>query len=107
MPQLFRNVFMTSDDVVNHTLEYKENGRYIPGYARNMVVHYANDDLAMPASKVSNLKNMTVSRRLGIKGRSLCLKINWLGMFTKWTAMALIVVGETKGPYLFSKKCSR
>lgn len=68
MPQLFRNVFMVAADVVNHTLEYKEKGRYIPDSARNVVVYYANDDLAMPASKVANLKNMTVSRRLGMTG---------------------------------------
>lgn len=68
MPQLFRNVFMVAADVVNHTLEHKEKGRYIPDSARNVVVYYANDDLAMPASKVANLKNMTVSRRLGMTG---------------------------------------
>lgn len=68
MPQLFRNVFMVAADVVNHTLEYKEKGGYIPDSARNVVVYYANDDLAMPASKLANLKNMTVSRRLGMTG---------------------------------------
>jgi esterase/lipase superfamily enzyme len=68
MAQIFRNVFMIAADVVNHTLEHKENGRYIPDSARNVVVYYANDDLAMPASKIANLKNMTVSRRLGMTG---------------------------------------
>ena len=32
------------------------------------MVYYANDDLAMPASKVANLRNRTVSRRLGMTG---------------------------------------
>ena len=68
MPQLFRNVFMVAADVVNHTLEYKEKGCYIPDSARNVVVYYANDDLAMPASKIANLKSWTVSRRLGMTG---------------------------------------
>ncbi|MEH6453920.1 MAG: alpha/beta hydrolase [Psychromonas sp.] len=68
MPQLFRNVFMVAADVVNHTLEFKEKGCYIPDSARNVVVYYANDDLAMPASKIANLKNMTASRRLGMTG---------------------------------------
>ncbi len=68
MPKLFRNVFMVAADVVNQTLERKEKGRYIPHSARNVVVYYANDDLAMPASKIANLKNMTVSRRLGMTG---------------------------------------
>ncbi len=68
MPQLFRNVFMVAPDVVNHALEREESGQYIPDSARNVVVYYANDDLAMPASKVANLKNLTVSRRLGMTG---------------------------------------
>ena len=68
MPQIFRNIFMVAPDVVNHTLERKEKGRYITDAARNVVVYYANDDFAMPASKIANLKNMTVSRRLGMTG---------------------------------------
>jgi esterase/lipase superfamily enzyme len=68
MPQLFRNVFMVAPDVVNHTLEFSHRGRYIPDSARNVVVYFANDDLAMPASKIANLKNRTVSRRLGMTG---------------------------------------
>ena len=68
MPQLFRNVFMVAADVINHTLEAEEEGQYIPASGRNLVVYYANDDLAMPASKVANLKNRTVSRRLGMTG---------------------------------------
>lgn len=68
MPQLFRNVFMVAPDVVNHTLEYQNNGHYISHSARNVVVYYANDDLAMPASKIANFKNMTTSRRLGMTG---------------------------------------
>jgi esterase/lipase superfamily enzyme len=68
MPQIFRNVFMVAADVVNHTLEYDKKGRFIPDSARNVVVYYANDDLVMPASKLANLKNMTVSRRLVMTG---------------------------------------
>ena len=68
MPQLFRNAFLVAADVVNHTLESGEEGRFIADAARNVVVYYANDDLAMPASKIANLKNRTVSRRLGMTG---------------------------------------
>jgi esterase/lipase superfamily enzyme len=68
MPQLFRNVFMVAADVVNHTLESGEDGEFIPLSARNVVVYFANDDLAMPASKLANLRNRTVSRRLGMTG---------------------------------------
>ncbi|GAW87843.1 conserved hypothetical protein [Bathymodiolus platifrons methanotrophic gill symbiont] len=68
MPQLFRNVFMVAADVVNHTLERGRSGEYISYSARNVLVYYANDDLAMPASKLVNLKNRTLSRRLGMTG---------------------------------------
>ncbi len=68
MPQIFRNIFMAAADVVNHTLEPGQEGEHIPHAARNVVVYYANDDLAMPASKMANLKNITASRRLGMTG---------------------------------------
>jgi esterase/lipase superfamily enzyme len=68
MPLIFRNIFMAAPDVVNETLENDQEGRYIPQASRNVVVYYAADDLAMPASKVANLKNRVVSRRLGMTG---------------------------------------
>ena len=68
VPQLFRNVFLVAADLVNHTLERDREGQFIPDSARNVVVYYANDDLAMPASKLANLKSGTVSRRLGMTG---------------------------------------
>lgn len=68
VPQFFRNTFMVAADVVNHTLEDGEDGQWITAASRNVVVYYANDDLAMPASKLANLKNRTVSRRLGMTG---------------------------------------
>ena len=68
VPQLFRNVFMAAADVVNQTLERTQKGACIVNSARNVLVYYANDDLAMPASKLANLKNLTVSRRLGMTG---------------------------------------
>ena len=68
MPQLFRNIFMLAADVENETLEKDQEGRFIVDAARNVVVYFANDDLAMPASKLANLKNKTVSRRMGMTG---------------------------------------
>ena len=68
IPQLFRNIFMVAPDVVNNCLEPHESGSLIPKAGRNVVVYYANDDLAMPASKLSNLKNKVVSCRLGMTG---------------------------------------
>ncbi|WP_026376647.1 alpha/beta hydrolase [Aestuariibacter salexigens] len=68
VPQLFRNIFMVGADVVNHTLETGQTGEHIADATRNLVVYFANDDLAMPASKVANIKQKTLSRRLGMTG---------------------------------------
>lgn len=68
MPLIFRNIFMAAPDLVNETLENNQEGKYIPQASRNVVVYYAADDLAMPASKIANLKNRVVSRRLGMTG---------------------------------------
>ena len=53
LPALFRNVFMVAADVTNETLEFGESGYAITQTARNVLVYYANDDLAMSASKVA------------------------------------------------------
>jgi esterase/lipase superfamily enzyme len=66
MPLLFRNVFMVAADIENHSLE--QDGRHILDSAKNVLVFYASDDLAMSASKVANLKHATASRRLGMTG---------------------------------------
>ena len=68
IPQIFRNIFLVAADLVNHTFEPNEEGQIIAHSARNVVVYYANDDLAMSASKVANLKSGTMSRRLGMTG---------------------------------------
>lgn len=68
MPQLFRNIFMVAADVVNGTLAQGEQGELITHAARNVVVYYANDDLALAASKVANLKNKITACRLGMTG---------------------------------------
>ncbi|MBW2644609.1 MAG: alpha/beta hydrolase [Deltaproteobacteria bacterium] len=68
VPMLFRNIFMMAADVVNETLEKGKAGEHIPLSARNVVSYYASDDMAMPASKITNLKNKIVSRRLGMTG---------------------------------------
>lgn len=68
VPLLFRNVFMVAADVVNHCLEPGRSGALLPRVTRNLVVYFANDDLAMPASKVANLKNRQLSKRLGMTG---------------------------------------
>lgn len=68
VPKFFRNVFMAAPDVVNETLEFGQPGELIAQSARNVVVYFAADDLALRASKASNLKNRVASRRLGHSG---------------------------------------
>ena len=65
---VFRNIFMVAADVVNESLEKGNSGQYVPSACRNLTVYYASDDFALRSSKVSNLKNKIVSRRLGHTG---------------------------------------
>ncbi len=67
-PLLFRNTFLVAADIVNESLERGRMGEFIASASRNLVVYYASDDLALRASKVSNLKNRVASRRLGHTG---------------------------------------
>lgn len=68
VPLLFRNVFLMAADIVNEFLQRDQGGRHICDSARNVSVYFATDDLALRASKVSNLKNKVASRRLGHTG---------------------------------------
>jgi esterase/lipase superfamily enzyme len=68
VPLLFRNSFLMAADIVNESLEEPHAGRLMSQASRNVVVYFASDDLALRASKVSNLKNKVASRRLGHTG---------------------------------------
>ena len=68
VPLLFKNTFMVAADIVNESLESGRSGRHISQSSRNVSVYYASDDLALRASKISNLKNKVASRRLGHTG---------------------------------------
>ena len=68
LPLLFRNTFLIAADILNESLHKGEAGEPISHASRNVVVYYASDDLALRASKVSNLKNAEASRRLGHTG---------------------------------------
>ncbi|UCD10510.1 MAG: alpha/beta hydrolase [Nitrospinaceae bacterium] len=68
VPMLFRNTFLVAADIVNEFLEPGNSGELISHASRNVVVYFASDDLALRASKVSNLKNKVASRRLGHTG---------------------------------------
>ena len=68
LPLLFRNTFLVAADIVNESLHRGEPGELISHVSRNVSVYYASDDLALRASKVSNLANAEASRRLGHTG---------------------------------------
>lgn len=68
IPLLFRNTFLMAADIVNESLEEGKKGRLISHASRNVSVYHASDDLALRASKISNLKNKVASRRLGHTG---------------------------------------
>lgn len=68
LPLVFRNTFMVAADIKNESLESGQRGDLICHASRNVVVYFASDDLALRASKVSNLKNKLASRRLGHSG---------------------------------------
>ncbi|MEN8207005.1 MAG: alpha/beta hydrolase [Pseudomonadota bacterium] len=68
VPLIFRNTFLVAADIVNESLQVGERGEHICHSSRNVIVYHASDDLALRASKVSNLKNKIASRRLGHTG---------------------------------------
>ncbi|MEO5337737.1 MAG: alpha/beta hydrolase [Magnetospirillum sp. WYHS-4] len=68
VPRIFRNVFLFAADIPNEALEEGREGFQVSQSARNVAVYFAGDDLAMPASKVANLKNKIITARLGHTG---------------------------------------
>ena len=68
VPALFRSIFMAAADLANDCLEPGAEGGMIPDCARNVVVYHAHDDLALRSSKVANVRNKIVRRRLGHTG---------------------------------------
>ncbi|MDT8878743.1 alpha/beta hydrolase [Halomonas saccharevitans] len=68
VPLLFRNTFLIAADIVNESLEEGNAGEPITHASRNVTVYFASDDLALRASKASNLRNRIASRRLGHSG---------------------------------------
>ena len=70
VPALFRNLFMVAADVANDLFAPGRPGVVLSAAARNVVVYHAADDFALRSSKVANLKNRIVKRRLGHTGPS-------------------------------------
>ncbi len=67
-PLLFRNLFLAAADIANESLEPGQPGHPITRAARNVVVYHAADDFALRSSKIANLRNKVVTRRLGHTG---------------------------------------
>lgn len=68
VPLIFRNMLLVAADIVNESVHRGEPGEVLCHAARNVIVYYASDDLALRASKAANLKNKVASRRLGHSG---------------------------------------
>ncbi|MEW6996604.1 alpha/beta hydrolase [Colwelliaceae bacterium BS250] len=68
IPYLFTNTFMLAADIPNEALEQHEEGHSISMASQRVHCFYANDDIAMTASKISNVINRVFSRRLGHTG---------------------------------------
>lgn len=65
---LWRNVFLAAADIPNESLEPQGIAASLPSVSRNVTVYYAADDFALRTSKVVNLKNRVLTRRLGHTG---------------------------------------
>ena len=68
VPALFRNLFLAAADVPNDLFAPGQQGASLASAARNVVVYHAADDFALRSSKVANVKNRIVRRRLGHTG---------------------------------------
>jgi len=68
VPYMFKNIFLMASDIPNESLEKNEMGFHITQAAQRVISYYANDDFAMPASKIANTKNAIFSRRIGHTG---------------------------------------
>ncbi len=76
VPYLFKNIFLMASDIPNKSLEANQPGRFIAEACQRVLVYYANDDFAMPASKISNMRNGVFSRRIGHTGPKSMSKVS-------------------------------
>lgn len=68
MPMIFNTIYMVAADVRYDTLEDGNKGEYIADASDNLYVFYNTNDKALKASKIANLKNRRIVRRLGLRG---------------------------------------
>lgn len=68
LPQIFRHIYLVAPDIEHDTLEPGREGSAIATAAERISVYFANDDLALNASKVVNLQPPIHFHRLGRTG---------------------------------------
>ena len=56
---------MIAADVANETLEKGKEGYATAEASRNVITYFAGDDTALRGSKIANVKNGQLTRRLG------------------------------------------
>lgn len=64
----FINIFIAAPDLSNDALEAGQEGELIAKAAKQVVVYYASDDLALAASRLANLRYKITAKRLGRAG---------------------------------------
>lgn len=67
-PMLLRHTFLVAADVVNESLESGHPGQYVSFASASVTTYYSSSDMALRASKVTNVANRIASRRLGHTG---------------------------------------
>lgn len=64
----FINIFIAAPDLIDTELDIGQEGELIAKSGHNIVVYYANDDLALGASRLVNLRHRIIARRMGRSG---------------------------------------
>jgi esterase/lipase superfamily enzyme len=67
-PMFLRHIFMVAADVVNEIFEEGQPGELLSYASGSVTSYFAADDMALRASKATNLGNGIASRRLGHTG---------------------------------------
>ena len=67
---------MVAADIANETLEKGKEGYVISEASSNVVTYFASDDMALRGSKIANVRNGQLTRRLGHTGPENIKKLN-------------------------------
>ncbi|MEV8466025.1 alpha/beta hydrolase [Fluviibacterium sp. DFM31] len=79
VPEVFQHTFLTAADIPCQDLEFGQEGEIIAQASRNVVVYYADSDLALKASALVNHQPNALPRRLGTAGpRAMSRVADWV-----------------------------